>query len=281
MDLEPIISNMEVTMGLANLFLGKWVGIGTALCLSLMLEAGSAYAFQNLEKDARGPEVLQVQKQLQFLGYKIAKLDGSFDNSTYRAVMSFQRDQKIKITGVVDRKTFNAIQVARRNANLAGRVENIGGSMAGEGLDIEESWEALKGQGTNVPESQPFLARQQVPQLLTTAKKYIGVPYQFGGDTPKAFDCSGYLQYVFAQNGMKLPRTADLQYKLGKSMTAGRLEAGDLVFFTTYEPGASHCGIYLGQGEFIHASSSKGVRIDKLNDSYWKSKYYGGKHIVK
>ncbi|MCI7077932.1 MAG: NlpC/P60 family protein [Veillonellaceae bacterium] len=268
-------------MGLANLFLGKWVGIGTALCLSLMLEAGTAYAFQNLEKDARGPEVLQVQKQLQFLGYKIAKLDGSFDNSTYRAVMSFQRDQKIKITGVVDRKTFNAIQVARRNANLAGRVENIGGSMAGEGLDIEESWEALKGQGTNVPESQPFLARQQVPQLLTTAKKYIGVPYQFGGDTPKAFDCSGYLQYVFAQNGMKLPRTADLQYKLGKSMTVGKLEAGDLVFFTTYEPGASHCGIYLGQGEFIHASSSKGVRIDKLNDSYWKSKYYGGKHIVK
>ena len=69
MDLEPIISNMEVTMGLANLFLGKWVGIGTALCLSLMLEAGSAYAFQNLEKDARGPEVLQVQKQLQILGY--------------------------------------------------------------------------------------------------------------------------------------------------------------------------------------------------------------------
>ena len=91
-------------MGLANLFLGKWVGIGTALCLSLMLEAGTAYAFQNLEKDARGPEVLQVQKQLQFLGYKIAKLDGSFDNSTYRAVMSFQRDQKIKITGVVDAK---------------------------------------------------------------------------------------------------------------------------------------------------------------------------------
>ena len=59
-------------MGLAKWFLGKLVGIGTALCLSLMLEAGTAYAFQNLEKDAKGPEVLQVQKQLQFLGYSQA-----------------------------------------------------------------------------------------------------------------------------------------------------------------------------------------------------------------
>lgn len=266
-------------MGGTKVFFRRYMVIGVALCLSFMLEAGTAQAFENLQKQSRGPEVLQVQKQLQFLGYKIDKLDGSFDNTTYRAVMAFQRDQKIKITGVVDRKTFNAIQVARRNANLAGEIENIGGSMAGEG--IEDSWEAMQGQGIKVPESQPFLARNQVPQLLTTARKYIGVPYQFGGDTPKAFDCSGYLQYVFAQNGMKLPRTADLQYRLGKSMSAGKLEAGDLVFFTTYEPGASHCGIYLGQGEFIHASSSKGVRIDKLNDSYWKTKYYGGKHIVK
>ena len=268
-----------VIMGVGSMFSRRWAIAVAALCLSFMLEAGSAQAFENLEKNSRGTDVLQVQKQLQFLGYKIAKLDGNFDNTTYRAVMAFQRDQKIKITGVVDNKTFNAIQVARRKANLEGRAENTGGSMVGEG--IEDSWQAMQGHGIKVPESQPFLARTQVPQLLTTAKKYIGVPYQFGGDTPKAFDCSGYLQYVFAQNGMKLPRTADLQYKLGKSMSAGNLEAGDLVFFTTYEPGASHCGIYLGQGEFIHASSSKGVRIDKLNDSYWKTKYYGGKHIVK
>lgn len=266
-------------MGFGKLLSGRWAYVGAVLCLSLTLEMGTAYAFQDLQKDSKGAEVLQVQKQLQFLGYNVGSLDGSFGNTTYRAVMAFQRDQKIKITGIVDRKTFNAIQVARRNANLAGRAESVGGSMAGEGID--DSWESMRGKGTKVPESQPFLARNQVPKLLTTARKYIGVPYQFGGDTPKAFDCSGYLQYVFAQNGMKLPRTADLQYKLGQSMSAGKLEAGDLVFFTTYEPGASHCGIYLGQGEFIHASSSKGVRIDKLNDSYWKTKYYGGKHIVK
>lgn len=241
----------------------------------------TAYAFDDLKKESSGPEVLQVQKQLQFLGYKISQLTGDFDNSTYRAVIAFQRDHDIKITGVVDKKTYNAIQVARRDANLEGKEESLGGAMAGADTGSWEDLQGKSGKGTKVPESQPFLARSQVSQIISTAKKYIGVPYKFGGNTPKAFDCSGYVQYVFAQNGMDLPRTSDDQYKLGKSMSAGKLEAGDLVFFTTYEAGASHCGIYLGKGQFIHASSSKGVRIDKLNDDYWKSKYYGGKHIVK
>lgn len=236
----------------------------------------TALAFDNLQKNSKGDMVLQVQKQLQFLGYNISKLTGEFDNSTYRAVIAFQRDNKLKINGVVDSKTYNAIQVARKKANLEGKVESRGGDM-----DDEDSLDSLKSKGTKVPESQPFLQRSKVPDVISTAKKYIGVPYQFGGTTPKAFDCSGYLQYVFAKNGMNLPRTADLQYKLGKSMEASKLEAGDLVFFSTYEAGASHCGLYLGKGEFIHVSSSKGVRIDKLNDSYWKTKYYGGKHIVK
>ncbi len=118
-------------------------------------------------------------------------------------------------------------------------------------------------------------------RLLSTAKQYIGVPYKFGGTTPKAFDCSGYLQYVFARNGLSLPRTADEQYKLGQRTTSIRqLVPGDLVFFTTYEPGASHCGIYLGDGRFIHASTSKGVRIDELSNTYWQPRFYGGKHIV-
>lgn len=262
----------------------------SAMCvglLSLGLSMGTADAFSVLQRNSQGPEVLQVQQQLQALGYKISKLNGIFDNSTYRAVLAFQRDNKIKINGTVDDATYRALQKAKPMAkpSSSGAVKPgsaaVGTVRPGTGSNAGVSWTELNSKAKQVPESQPFLAQGQVPKLIATAKKYIGVPYKMGGNTPKAFDCSGYLQYVFAQHNMKLPRTADLQYKLGKNMSAGKLEAGDLVFFSTYEKGASHCGIYLGNGQFIHASSSKGVRIDKLSDSYWKKCYYGGKHIVK
>ena len=76
---------------------------------------------------------------------------------------------------------------------------------------------------------------------------------------------------------------ADEQYKLGKNIKSQKeLVPGDLVFFSTYEKGAYHCGIYLGENKFIHVSSSKGVRVDELSDKYyWKAHWYGGKHIVK
>ena len=132
------------------------------------------------------------------------------------------------------------------------------------------------------PEQAPFLPKKKVDAVIKTAKKYIGTKYVFGGTTPKGFDCSGFVQYVFKQNGFSIPRTADEQYKLGKRIKKRtELEPGDLVFFTTYEKGASHCGIYLGKNQFIHVSSSKGVRTDSLDDSYWKPRWYGGKHIVK
>ena len=80
--------------------------------------------------------------------------------------------------------------------------------------------------------------------IVRTASRLQGVPYSFGGTTPRAFDCSGYVQYVFRQHKAALPRTADLQYEKGMFVTQRQLLPGDLVFFTTYEPGASHVGIY-------------------------------------
>ncbi|MFC4766107.1 NlpC/P60 family protein [Effusibacillus consociatus] len=113
--------------------------------------------------------------------------------------------------------------------------------------------------------------------IVATAQQYIGVPYRWGGNSPSGFDCSGFSSYVFAQNGLTLPRVSADQYNAGVSVGKNQLEVGDLVFFTTYKPGPSHLGIYIGGGQFIHASSSKGVTISYLSNPYYTDRYIGAK----
>ena len=117
-------------------------------------------------------------------------------------------------------------------------------------------------------------------KLITYASKFVGTPYQFGGTTPTAFDCSGYLTYVYREFGVNLPRVTSDIYKVGQSVSKTNLQPGDLVFFETYKPGASHAGIYAGNNQFIHASTSRGVRYDSLNSSYWAPKYLGAKRVT-
>jgi len=137
----------------------------------------------------------------------------------------------------------------------------------------------------NITGKQAVLQKQEhqtskVIKITDTALKLVGVPYKWGGITNKGFDCSGFIWYVFDKNAVHLPRTADGQYQVGKSIGFSNLQQGDLVFFTTYEPGASHSGIYLGKGNFIHTSSRRGVMVSNLTDSYWKTKYIGARRII-
>jgi len=115
-------------------------------------------------------------------------------------------------------------------------------------------------------------------RLTKSAMRFLGVPYVFGGTTAAGFDCSGYVQHVFAMLGVHLPRTADAQYEVGRKPK--NLAPGDLVFFQTYTYGASHVGIYLGHGRFVHSSSSHGVEVSELHDAYWSSRYLGAKRIL-
>lgn len=114
--------------------------------------------------------------------------------------------------------------------------------------------------------------------LTKDALRFLGTPYVFGGTTSSGFDCSGFVQHVFAMLGVSLPRTADAQYYAG-SKIKGSMKPGDLVFFQTYEPGPSHVGIYLGKGRFVHASSH-GVMVSSLSDSYWAARYLGAKRFI-
>jgi len=240
--------------------------------LALMLATQSAAASPTLKLNSTGPNVLLLQQKLKLLGYEIKELDGVYGNETEKAVTKFQHDQNISATGVVNNATWRALKGLKEDPSIK--------------LPAPDKIPAYdKNPSSNlklVPNGRQILPKSKVSALIGTARKYIGVPYAFGGTTPRGFDCSGYLQYVFAKHGIGIPRLADEQYRLGLAAKSAKdLVPGDLVFFTTYTSGASHCGIYLGKNEFIHTSSSKGVRIDNLNNDYWKPRFIGGRRIVK
>lgn len=122
----------------------------------------------------------------------------------------------------------------------------------------------------------------QAAQILAVAREMLGQPVVWGGASPaQGFDCSGLVQYVYRQAGIILPRTADLQFLEGRRISQAALQPGDLVYFTTYEPGASHVGIYIGNNKMIHTSFSRGiVAIADITDSYFVKRYYGAKRVL-
>jgi len=114
-----------------------------------------------------------------------------------------------------------------------------------------------------------------------TALSLRGAPYRNGGSDPGGFDCSGFVRYVFGQNGVAVPRTVTEQFHAGREVVGPQLEPGDLVFFSTVSPGASHVGIAIGGDEFVHAPSGRGeVRVERLSVSYWATRFVGARRVL-
>jgi peptidoglycan DL-endopeptidase LytE len=111
------------------------------------------------------------------------------------------------------------------------------------------------------------------------AQKYLGVPYAWGGSSPSGFDCSGFTMFVYRHFGLNLPHTSYEQYNHGTSVSQSQLRAGDLVFFSTAGDGASHVGIYVGQGKFINAAGNS-IRYSSISDGYWASNYVGARRVL-
>lgn len=117
-------------------------------------------------------------------------------------------------------------------------------------------------------------------RIAATALEFRGVPYRNGGTDPAGFDCSGLVAYVFGRYGRAVPRQTSAQFTVGTAVAPGAVRAGDLVFFSTVAPGASHVGIALDDDEFVHAPSSSGVvRVERLTTSYWRTRFIGARRV--
>jgi peptidoglycan endopeptidase LytE len=135
----------------------------------------------------------------------------------------------------------------------------------------------------------PALAAPDVSlgQAVTRlALEEVGAPYAWGGSTPSGFDCSGLVQWVFAQYGVDLPRTSWAQFDVGTPVSWNDLQPGDLVFFSTYAPGASHVGIYVGtDGPYARAfvaadNPATGVMLNNLDGAYWRARFVGARRVA-
>lgn len=208
----------------------------------MSVSVSTSYAAGQFRVGDQGKEIAEIQDKLVVLGYDVLA-DGAFGPAMAEAVKEFQKSCGIKADGLIGPVTYSAL---------------LGKEMP------------------DVSRAVNYIAHR----IVASSMDYIGVPYVFGGTTPYGFDCSGYVQYVFANAGISLPRTADVQYEVGTPISTTELVTGDLVFFTTYTYGASHVGIYIGDNNFIHASSSRGVTIDSLGSSYWSSHYIGARRIL-
>ncbi|HCO38430.1 MAG TPA: NlpC/P60 family protein [Aquificaceae bacterium] len=125
------------------------------------------------------------------------------------------------------------------------------------------------------------LALAGTDSIVLTALTYMERPYQFGANELYRMDCSAFVKRVFEVNGISLPRSTAEQAQVGVPVSLDEIRPGDLLFFSTYRPGPSHVGIYIGNGKMVHASESRGITIDRIDDPYWQRRFLFAKRVTK
>lgn len=146
-----------------------------------------------------------------------------------------------------------------------------------DGKPHKSAWVAPKTVTLQAAAAPKVVTPTLTDQLLQTAKSYIGVPYKWGGTTPQGFDCSGFVNYVFLNKGIDIPRTSGQIYNQAGTAVS-ELRAGDLVFFANSS--IDHVGIYVGNNQFISSTTSRGVIIESLSSNYWSTRYVGAKRVI-
>lgn len=224
-----------------------WKKLIFSLAFSFFVSASFSWAEAALRLGDTGAEVEMLQQALSHSGLEIGEVDGIFGSQTYAAVITLQNEFDIEPDGIVGEETWNILRT-----------------------------------GGKIPVSRSADRNAVIRnRIVSTALRYLSVPYVWGGTTPEGFDCSGFVQFIYAMQGVSLPRTADMQFEAGTVIQSQQLQPGDIVYFSTYAPGPSHNGIYIGVGRFISATSSRGIVVDRLDSSYWSARYIGAQRVVR
>lgn len=144
---------------------------------------------------------------------------------------------------------------------------------------VQNSFNSSSFRQAFIPLNSGLNDRQELNKILTHYVEWEGVNYKLGGNSAKGIDCSAYMQRVFKDEfSFSLPRSTGEQIKLGSRVAKDELDTGDLLFFKTSSR-QLHVGVYIGEGQFIHASTSVGVTISKLDDTYWREHYKQARRI--
>ena len=268
-------------------------------------------AMYKLQQGDEGEDVESLQERLQDLGYEVEKTNGYFGVATVKALSSFQKKNKLDATGVMDTDTADILysnnarpkvdptpsptpkpkstptakpaKTPKISATPKVGNESIGTTKTADpGAQIENT--PKTGGGGNVS-----AATGSVDGFIATAMAQQGKPYITADEGPDSFDCSGLVYYCLSNNGVKVGRMSAKSYAVIDSWetvySTSDLRPGDLLFFNDPARNAgkacSHAGIYIGNGQFIHSSSSSsgGVIISDLTSGYYNTYFVGGIHV--
>lgn len=262
-------------------------GTGTVTASALRLRAGMSTGSTVLGTAYRGEKV------------RVLEVAGDWYKVSYGGVEGYMHGDYLEVTadeifsGTV--RVSDSLNVRTGPGTEYDRVDALGNGTAVTITGEEKGWYQISyGEGKNGWVSGDYILRQDGIQVGTNqslgerivayARQFLGAPYVWAGNGPKTFDCSGFTKYVYTHFGYNIYRTASTQLQNdGRAVSRSELRPGDLVFFKN--PGetkaCSHVGIYMGGGQFIHASSGAGkVTISDLTTGWYNDKYVGAKRII-
>ncbi|MEJ2222318.1 MAG: NlpC/P60 family protein [Desulfobacterales bacterium] len=219
---------------------------------------------------------ISTQLRLQLMRYTIQV--GAFSNI----------DNAVRLTASLERQGLDAYHFLHSSGLYKVRFENFSTKQAARSraLDLQrrgiiDAFYIVE-PNAYATDSRDGKARLR-QEIVRTAGRYVGVPYRWGGESPKTgFDCSGLTMVVYRLNGLNLPRSSRQQWKAGRQIDRSRLQKGDLVFFATGGgKKVSHVGIYTGGNEFLHAPGrGRRIRTSSLSNKYYRTRYVGARSYL-